>query len=74
MKNKKVPVLITTICLFLNVIVCYAATPPPPPPPGGPPPPLGFPIDENIIAVVVMAVIYGFYIVYKHHLKQKTPI
>lgn len=76
MKNKTVSFRITILCLFLNAMV-YSAPPPPPPPPAptdGPPPPLGFPIDENIMVVVVLAVIFGLYIVYKHHLKQKTPI
>ena len=79
MKNKKVHFLITIVCLFLNVWIGVAGiTPPPPgggpPPPGGPPAPLGFPIDENIMTAVVIAVFFGLYIVYKQHQKQKTPM
>jgi hypothetical protein len=55
---------------------------PPPPPPNakatatmfGPPPPEGLPIDENIFILIIIALIFGIYIIYGHRLKTKTPI
>jgi hypothetical protein len=47
------------------------ACPPGPPTPGPPPPPPGLPIDENIMILVVIALLFGIYIIYKHSVKRK---
>jgi hypothetical protein len=39
-----------------------------------PPPPPGLPIDENIFILIVIALLFGMYIIYSHRLKTKTPI
>jgi len=54
-------ILICTVFLLLN-IVCYAqdVNPPPPPTGLGPTPP-GFPIDQNILFLLIMGLIYGVY-------------
>lgn len=38
------------------------------------PPPVGLPIDENIIILVIIALLFGIYIIYNHRLKTKAPI
>ena len=45
-----------------------------PPSPTGkkPPPPPGLPIDDNIIGLVVVALLFGFYVIYIHSLKTKA--
>ena len=39
-----------------------------------PPPPPGLPIDENIFILIIIALIFGIYVIYCHKLKTKTPI
>jgi hypothetical protein len=39
-----------------------------------PPPPPGTPIDENLIVLMAIAVLFGIYIIYKDRLKTKSPI
>ena len=39
-----------------------------------PPPPPGLPIDENISILIIIALIFGMYVIYGHRLKTKTPI
>ena len=50
---------------FINV---YAEDPPPPPPP----PPPGTPIDENLSFLLIIALLFGIYIVYNQSLRQKN--
>jgi hypothetical protein len=40
----------------------------------GPPPPPGLPIDENIFILMIIAILFGIYIIYSFKLKTKTPI
>jgi hypothetical protein len=50
---------------------------PPAPNPFGrrkPPPPPGLPIDENIYILLIIALIFGLYIIYSANIKAKTPI
>jgi len=50
---------------------------PPAPNPFGrkkPPPPPGLPIDENIFILIIIALLFGIYIIYSHRLKTKTPV
>jgi hypothetical protein len=42
-------------------------TPPPPPPPGTP-------IDENLVILLIIALLFGIYIIYKDKLKTKSTI
>jgi hypothetical protein len=39
-----------------------------------PPPPPGLPIDEHIYTIIIIALLFGIYIIYSHRLKTKTPI
>ena len=63
---------IITICL-LGVYDAFAAPHPPPPTGKKPPPPPGLPIDENILIIVMIAVLFGIYIIYNYTIKTKTP-
>jgi hypothetical protein len=63
--------------LFGKFYVIAAIQAPPTPNPMGrrrPPPPPGLPIDENIFILIIIALLFGVYIVYSHRLKTKTPI
>lgn len=42
----------------------------PPPPQGGPPPPPGMPIDNGLMILFVVALIYGVYRIIKHSKKS----
>ena len=57
--------------IFFFSIIAKGGPPPPPAPP--PPPPL-LPIDENIYIVMIIALLFGIYIIYNNRLKTKTPI
>ena len=69
------------IAFLLGVVFDMAAAPPPPKPtamsdsslagPAGPP---GWPIDENIFFLLIVALLLGIYVVYKNTLKTKAPI
>lgn len=62
------------IASFLVFIVGFASmaqgsgTPPPP----GPPPPPGLPIDDSIIVLFVIALVYGMYKTYRLASKQSS--
>lgn len=46
-----------------------------PPSPTGkkkPPPPPGLPIDDSIIVLFILALIFGIYIIYTNKIKAKT--
>lgn len=65
------------LAFLLGTLYAFAgnADGPPVPSPTGkhkkPPPPPGLPIDENIMILVVIALLFGMYIIYKHSLKRK---
>ena len=68
-----------TIILFMLGIFNVLADGPPAPSPmgrsaGTPPPPPGLPIDENIFIGIIIALLFGIYIIYNFRLKTKTPI
>jgi hypothetical protein len=45
------------------------------PEPGPPPPPnLEVPIDENILILFSVAMLFGIYIIYRNNIKVKNPI
>lgn len=58
----------------MGVSVAFAGPTPPAPTHKKPPPPPGLPIDENIYVIVLFAILFGIYIIYRHNLKTKTPI
>jgi hypothetical protein len=58
--------------LLFNMATALAGSPPPQPPLRGPiKPPV--PIDENLLLLVVVALTFGIYSIYKYKSKQKTP-
>jgi hypothetical protein len=67
---------LTIILFMLGVFNALADGPPAPAPTGKktPPPPPGLPIDENIFILMIIAVLFGIYIIYDFKLKTKTPI
>ena len=59
------------IVYFTSVVKIFAAPNPPPPNNGkGPPPPPGLPIDENISVLLISAVLFGIYVIFKHNQKN----
>ncbi|MBG6111835.1 hypothetical protein H4V97_002203 [Flavobacterium sp. CG_23.5] len=64
------------IAFLFGTLYAIAENPPPPPLTGRrkPPPPPGLPIDENILTLIIIALLFGIYIIYSHRLKTKTPI
>ncbi|KFF20318.1 hypothetical protein [Flavobacterium hydatis] len=57
--------------LLFNMATALAGPPPSPPRKGPPLPPV--PIDENLVLLLVGALSFGIYSIYKYKLKQKTP-
>lgn len=61
------------IILFVLNLMCsatmFAANPTPPPP--TPPPPPGLPIDNGIVVLIGVAILYGWYIT-KNRFKSAT--
>ncbi|WP_146779217.1 hypothetical protein [Flavobacterium psychrolimnae] len=53
---------------------CLAIAQPPAPPGPTLPPPPGLPIDENILTMMLVALLFGIYIIYNFKIKQKTPM
>ncbi|MEM8522879.1 hypothetical protein [Flavobacterium sp. PL12] len=81
MKISRKVVLFFVVCLFhfLKIFAYVKQTPPPPTQfsssDGTPPPPPGMDIDENLTTLVIMAIIFGIYIIYNQQAKtKKTPI
>lgn len=69
-------IFIITVLFMLGVFNAIAADPPVPSPMGRrkPPPPPGLPIDEHIFILLILAVLFGIYIIYSFRIKTKTPI
>lgn len=66
--------LMTLICL-MGISNAFAKPNPPAPTFKKPPPPPGLPIDENIYVFLLIAVLFGIYIIYKHNIKnRKTSV
>ena len=64
--------IILSMLILLTGLNSYAAAPPEGPPPPSPtivPP--GFPIDGSIIALVIVAIVYGVYSLKKFNLQSK---
>lgn len=66
--------LIFVTIYLLGVTIAFATPKPPPPNYKKPPSPPGLPIDENISVLVIMAILFGIYIIYKYQLKTKAPM
>jgi len=64
------------LMIYLLSISNALAAPHPPPPNNGkkPPPPPGLAIDDNLFILLILAVLFGIYIIYIYKLKTKTPI
>ena len=62
MKDQFKTILISIVFLLSN-IVCFAQDVDPPPPPAPPNPP-GTPIDQNILLLLMVGLIYGAYSIY----------
>lgn len=61
------------ILFFFSIFSVVAKESPPSPYRTPPTPPL-LPIDENIYIVMIVALLFGIYIIYNSKLKTKTPI
>ena len=57
------------LMLLVGGTVLYAAPGPPSP---KPPPPPKLPIDNYIVVMVLLSMLYGFYVI-NYKLQQKTP-
>jgi hypothetical protein len=64
---------ILIITLF-GVIDAFAAPSPPMPGAKKPPPPPGLSIDDNLFVLLIMAILFGIFIICKCHIKTKAPI
>ena len=76
--------------IFFNLIVFLFSTvnafaggsngPPQPPPTGRmaatntPPPPPGFPIDQDVVILLIIASLYGIYVIYSFRKKVKASV
>ncbi|MBP9794234.1 MAG: hypothetical protein KBC56_09575 [Flavobacterium sp.] len=58
--------LMTVVCLLFTTVMFSANTPPPPPTPDPP----GLPIDQNILILILVAVVFGCYSLVKNPKKQ----
>ncbi|WP_426095191.1 hypothetical protein [Flavobacterium sp. DSR2-3-3] len=69
-------VFFSLMIFVIGISNAFAANQAPPSPFGRrrPPPPPGLPIDENILILMLIALLLGIYIIYSFKLKQKTPI
>ena len=64
------------IAFLFGVFDSVSKNNPPPPNPNGkinaPPPPDGFPIDENLPFLILIALLFGMYVIYNQTLKTKN--
>ncbi len=63
-----------TLMHLLGVSIAFAKSGPPAPTHKTPPPPPGVPINEDVFSILILALILGLYMIYKHNLKTKTSI
>lgn len=76
MKIKSNTLYFLIIFLFgiMNVFAGPGGSGPPAPTAKKPPPPPGLSIDENSVFIMILALLFGIYIIYSNTLKTKTPI
>jgi hypothetical protein len=58
-------------------ITVFAADPPEPLPTDngpGPPPPVGLPIDQGLFVLLLIALLYGIYVIYRFRSKVKASV
>lgn len=60
--------------ILLFCLYGYVAHADDPEPPIDPPPTEDAPINENILILIFIAVLFGIYIIYNHKLNKKRPI
>ena len=60
------------VIYMLGLVNIYAAPHPPMPTSKRPPPAPGLPIDDNLPVLLIIAILFGMYIIYNQFLKQKT--
>ncbi len=67
---------IAIIYLF-GVVIAFAAPNPPSPGYKAPPPPPGLPINEDIFMVLIIALLFGLFVIFRHQIKftsnSKSP-
>lgn len=74
------PNIFFSLIAFLFSILNGIAKTTPPPPTGKsaatmtPPPPPGLPIDQGVVVGIIIAMVYGIYVIYSHQLDKKTSI
>ncbi|MFV8371455.1 hypothetical protein [Flavobacterium sp. LB2P74] len=73
-ESNKVYFLIIFLFGIMDVLAGPGGSGPPAPTARKPPPPPGLSIDENSIVVMVIALLFGIYIIYDNMLKTETPI
>lgn len=75
MKTVKSKFFLIIIYLFGVMHTFAKPNPPHPPHPNktNDPPPPGLPIDDNLFIVLIIAILFGIYVIYNHNIKQKTP-
>ena len=60
---------------LINLSAAIAATPPAPMAPSAvPPPPPGGAIDQNLFLLLIAALSFGLYTIYKYNIKRKASI
>lgn len=68
---------LTLIVTLFGIVELFSKGNPPPPPNNqkqmAPPLP-GLAIDDNIYLLILITMLFGVYIIYKHTLKTKNPI
>ena len=60
------------VIYMLGLVNIYAAPHPPMPTGKKPTPPPGLPIDENLPFLLIIAILFGMYIIYNQTLKTKN--
>ncbi len=63
---------VALVCL-MGITSAFAKPNPPAPNFKKPPPPPGLPIDDNIYMLLLIAFLFGIFIIYKNNIKTKTP-
>jgi hypothetical protein len=64
---------VTIIYCLIGISTVFAGSTPPPPPgeDDGPDPPPNVSIDESLFMFLIVALLFGMYIIYKRQKKQK---
>ena len=67
---KKITLIIIAIYMLPHFI--FAEPAPPAPAPQGAPPPPGTPVDEGILLLLVISLVFGIYKIYKSNIKKAS--